>query len=134
MENRMTDILKEIVNIPSPTGYSREIRTYLTNYLDKLKVEYSVTNKGAVIAKIAGEKEEAIMFSAHVDTLGAMVKEVKGNGRLKLSMLGGYTWTTLDAENCIIRTIDDKRYSGTFQGTKPSVHIDGADAHGLARN
>lgn len=134
MSKNMTEILRDLVNIPSPTGYSREIREFLTKYLDELKVEYTVTNKGAVIAKIPGKKEEAIMYSAHVDTLGAMVKEIKGNGRLKLSMLGGYTWTTLDAENCIVRTMDDKRYSGTFQGTKPSVHIDGQDAHGLVRN
>ena len=134
-ENRnMTEILKELVNIPSPTGYSREVREYLKKYLDDLGVKYEVTNKGAVIATIPGKNKETIMFSAHVDTLGAMVKEIKGNGRLKLSMLGGSTWTTLDAENCIIRTMEDKRYTGTIQSVKPSVHIDGQEAHSIVRS
>lgn len=134
MKKNMTEILREIVNIPSPTGYAREISVYLKKYLEELKVDFYFTNKGALIVKLPGKKEDAILFSAHVDTLGAMVKEIKGNGRLKLSMLGGYSWQTLDAENCIIRTMDDKRYSGTFQGTKPSVHIDGQEAHQLVRN
>lgn len=130
----MTKFLEELVNIPSPTGYNREINAYLEKFCKDNKVEYTRTNKGATIVKLPGKSDEAILFSAHVDTLGAMVKEVKGNGRLKIALMGGYTFTTLDAENCIIRTLDNKRYTGTFQGTKPSVHIDGAEAHSQVRN
>lgn len=127
--NNMTKTLEELVNIPSPTGYSKEIVKYLTDTLKNEGIEYYLTNKGAVVTKIKGESDDSILFSAHVDTLGAMVKEVKGNGRLKLALMGGSTWATLDAENVIVRTSDDKRYSGTVQSTKPSVHIDGQDAH-----
>jgi putative aminopeptidase FrvX len=42
-------------------------------------------------------------------------------------MLGGCPWVSLDAENCVVRTSSDKRINGTFQGTKPSVHIDGGE-------
>ncbi len=132
--NTMTKTLEELVNIPSPTGYSVEIVRYLEDFLKKENIRYYLTNKGAVIAEIPGETEESILFSAHVDTLGAVVKEIKSNGRLKLSLMGGYTWATLDAENCVLRTRKNDRYTGTVQSTKPSVHIDGPQAHSIERN
>lgn len=132
--NKLSNLLGELVNIPSPTGYHGEISEYIVNFLNKEGIDHYLTNKGAIIAKLKGEKEDAMLFSAHVDTLGAMVKEVKGNGRLKLVLMGGSTWATLDAENCTVRTSDDKRFSGTIQTTKPSVHIDGQDAHKIEHN
>ena len=127
MNKDMTELLKDIINLPSPTGYDREIRTYLTGFLHSAKIPYQVTNKGAVLAVLKGQNDAAIMFSAHSDTLGAMVKEIKSNGRIKAAMIGGCPWVSLDGENCTLRTRDDRRYTGTFQGTKPSVHIDGPE-------
>ena len=127
MNTKLVDLLEKIVSIPSPTGYHREILPFIKAYTEALGIETILLNKGAVLAKIPGKKEAAILFSAHVDTLGAMVKEIKGNGRIKAAMLGGCPWISLDAENCVVRTSDDRRISGTFQGTKPSVHIDGPE-------
>lgn len=127
MNHQLTDLLGQIIAIPSPTGYDREILPFIEGKIHALGIEARRLNKGAILAKITGRSEDAILFSAHVDTLGAMVKEIKSSGRLKVSMLGGCPWVSLDAENCVVRTSEDKRISGTFQGTKPSVHIDGAD-------
>ncbi len=127
MNHQMIETLKELIQIPSPTGYDREILPFIEDRIQALGIETKRLNKGAILARIPGASEEAILFSAHVDTLGAMVKEIKGNGRLKVSMLGGCPWVSLDAENCVVRTSEDLRIHGTFQGTKPSVHIDGAE-------
>lgn len=127
MNNQMIEQLRELIEIPSPTGYDREILPYIEGKIKESGLEIWRLNKGAILAKLPGQSEEAILFSAHVDTLGAMVKEIKSNGRLKVSMLGGCPWISLDAENCLVRTAEDRRISGTFQGTKPSVHIDGGD-------
>ena len=127
MNTKMTQTLENLIKIPSPTGYDLEIVPYIKEKVQELGIETTLLNKGAILARIPGESEEAILFSAHVDTLGAMVKEIKSNGRLKVSMLGGCPWVSLDAENCVVRTSSDKRINGTFQGTKPSVHIDGGE-------
>lgn len=127
MNTRLVELLEKIVAIPSPTGYFREILPFISDRIQALGIETTLLNKGAILAKLPGKKTDAILFSAHVDTLGAMVKEIKSNGRIKAAMLGGCPWISLDAENCTVRTADDKRISGTFQGTKPSVHIDGQD-------
>lgn len=134
MKTDLVEILEDIISIPSPTGYYREVNEHVTALLDDLEVPYTVTNKGGILAKLQGTSEEAILFSAHCDTLGAMVKEIKPNGRIKAAMIGGCPWVSLDAENCSLRTSDNKRITGTFQGTKPSVHIDGADVSKTERN
>ena len=127
MKNQMTQTLENLIKIPSPTGYDLEIVPYIKEKVQEMGIETTLLNKGAILARIPGESDEAILFSAHVDTFGAMVKEIKSNGRLKVSMLGGCPWVSLDAENCVVRTSSDKRINGTFQGTKPSVHIDGGE-------
>lgn len=127
MKNQITQTLENLIKIPSPTGYDLEIVPYIKDKVQEMGIETTLLNKGAILARIPGESDEAILFSAHVDTLGAMVKEIKSNGRLKVSMLGGCPWVSLDAENCVVRTSSDKRINGTFQGTKPSVHIDGGE-------
>lgn len=134
MNTKLIDLLETIIAIPSPSGYDREIVPFILEHIHSLGIKAALTNKGAILAEIPGKSEEAIVFSAHVDTLGAMVKEIKPNGRLKVSMIGGCPWVSLDAENCEVRTSDDRRFSGTFQGTKPSVHIDGGEVAKTERN
>lgn len=126
--------LETMLNTPSPTGYDKDINNYLKGVLKDLDIEYTQNNKGTIIAKIDGDNsKEAVMVSAHLDTLGAMVKEVKSNGRLKLDLIGGYMVSSIEGENCVIRTSKEKEYTGTIQTIKPSVHIY-ADAKDIKRN
>lgn len=106
---------------------------YIKEELHLLNVFYYNTNKGALVAKIDGANTEYIRtFSCHVDTLGAMVKEVKTSGTLSLSPLGGFMMNSIEGENCTIETLDGKSFSGTVQTIKPSVHIH-SDAGDLKR-
>ena len=86
----------ELLKTPSPTGDTKKAVKFVKDELEKYHpCEY--TRKGALLCKIEGEnKDDALLLSAHVDTLGAMVKELKPNGRLKMSMLGGYSWATVE--------------------------------------
>ena len=70
---------------------------------------------------------------AHVDTLGAMVAEVTGNGRLRLTPLGGMNPNNAEAENCRIYTRDGKVYTGTFQLKNASIHVN-EDYNGTKRS
>jgi putative aminopeptidase FrvX len=132
MEEYMDYIVNQIeslAKIPSPTGYTYRAIEYIKENLKKLNVDCTITNKGTLIVTFDGknnEKERAI--SAHVDTLGAMVKEIKSNGHIAMDIIGGYMLNAVECENCVIETMDGKDYTGTILTTKPSVHIyDNAD-------
>ena len=136
MENNYFDskILEEILNIPSPTGYTKDMLNYLQKELNDMNVEYKISNKGALLANIKGkDSNKSITFSAHIDTLGAIVSQVKSNSRLSINQIGGYMMNSVEGENVIIHTRNGKKYEGTLQTIKPSVHIDGNDAKDLKR-
>jgi putative aminopeptidase FrvX len=126
--------LESILTIPSPTGYTEKIMDFIKKELDGLNVPYSVTTKGALIVSLKGKDDTyQRTFSAHVDTLGAMVKGIKSNGALSLVTVGGFMMASIDGENCTIDTLDGKTYTGTIHTTKPSVHISGQEATDLKR-
>lgn len=125
--------LKNVLQIPSPTGFTNNICKYIEKELQKLNIPYIITNKGAIIATIKGDNDTyQKTLSAHVDTLGAMVKEIKSNGRVSLVPVGGFMMNSIEGENCTLHTLDDKVYTGTIQTIKPSVHIH-SDSRDLKR-
>ena len=116
--------IKDLVSIPSPTGYTEEAILYTENFLNTYGIENKRTNKGALLATIKGQDDSKHRFlTAHVDTLGAMVKEIKPNGRLKLTMIGGFRWNACEGEYCKIHTADGTIYTGTILLTQTSVHV-----------
>lgn len=130
----MVDEIVNLAKIPSPTGYADRAIDYIVEKLKALDVNFTITKKGALIASIEGEnndKERTI--SAHVDTLGAMVKGIKGNGRLQFDTLGGYMMSAVEGETCVVETVEGKTYTGTIFTTMPSTHIHGGDAKKLER-
>ena len=123
-EKRTIDLLGQLVNIPSPSGYTKTIMQFIGNYLKSAGIEYKQTNKGAIIATIEGENDTSHrLLTAHVDTLGAMVKEVKANGRLKLTMIGGFKWNAVEGEYCTIHTAQGKKIRGTILLHETTVHV-----------
>ena len=134
-ENIIKNYLDTILNIGSPTGYTDNIMNFIKDDLRKNNILFNETNKGALIVSLKGKDDSyQRTFSAHVDTLGAMVKAIKASGTLAVVPIGGYMMTSVDGENCTIATISEKKYSGTAQLTKPSVHISGDEARELKRS
>ncbi len=137
MKKTMKDTIKEmekLFNIPSPSGFTGKIEEYIEKFLKENSVPYEITNKSAIVATLRGKNDqEHRTLSAHLDTLGAMVKEVKSSGRIKFDPIGGYMMHSVEGEDCWIHTQDEKIYTGTILTTKPSVHIHG-DAKKIERN
>ena len=52
-----------------------------------------------------------------------MVKEIKPDGRLSLSMIGGFRWNSVEGEYCEIETSSGKTYTGTILMHQTSVHV-----------
>lgn len=119
----VTDLLCELLNIYSPTGDTENAICFMEKEFEKLHIPTKRTNKNALIATIEGEEKEAITFSAHVDTLGLMVKEIKNNGRLGFSLIGGFSPTSVETENVFIKTFSGKLIPGTVLYNEASIHV-----------
>lgn len=115
---------KQILAIDSPSGYTKEVIEYLKKEYEALGYEPKLTIKGGLLVKLGGRNpENAILLEAHADTLGGMVTEIKSNGRLKLTPVGGMNANNAESENCRIITRAGDVYEGTFQLTNASVHV-----------
>ena len=118
----ITDQLKQLTSIPSPTGFTKEVTQYLVSTLESMGYTPERSRKGNVLVTIGGEGSPLIL-AAHVDTLGAMVRSIKSNGRLRPTTLGGHQWSTADGENCTVHTRDGKVYTGVVLNKEPSAHV-----------
>lgn len=122
----LTDFLVGLLNTPSPTGDAGRGIAYTEAALRELGLETRRTVKGVLVATLEGRSQTAPRaVTAHVDTLGAMVKEIKGNGRLGLTQIGGYAWNTIEGEGVTIATEGPGMVRGSVQLTKASSHVHG---------
>lgn len=132
--NYLVDQLTDLLEIPSPTGFTEMAINHLRQQFELLGLKTITTGKGALIASIKGKDDSRHKtISAHADTLGAMVKEVKSNGRLKLTQLGGYAWNSIEGEYCSIHTDAGQKYTGTILLETASTHVHGKTVSGSER-
>ena len=119
------DYLKKLTSIPSPTGFTREVANYLVEEVERLGYTAIRTNKGGVNVIVKGKDDSKHrVVTAHVDTLGAMVRAVKGDGRLKMAKIGGYPWNMIEGENCLVHVASTgKTVSGTILIHQTSTHV-----------
>lgn len=125
-----------LCRIPSPTGFTRAAVDHVARELEGLGIATRRTIKGALIAKLPGGDANlgGRTLSAHIDTLGAMVKEIKSDGRLRLSQIGGYDWSTIEGEYCLVHREDGPPVTGTVLTTKASGHVFGKELVDLQRD
>lgn len=131
----LLDFLTRLLNTPSPTGFTEPAISVVEEALRGIPgLECTRTRKGALLASWRGkEKAGQRAVTVHVDTLGGMVKEVKDNGRLKLTKIGGYAWNTVEGEGCTVFTHAGQRIRGSFLLTKSSSHVFGNEVNEMKR-
>ena len=122
--NYIVSIMKKICETPSPSGFTQKAMETVKEELESFGIDVNFTNKGSLLALIPGKNPMPTKaLAAHIDTLGAMVKKIKENGRISFTPIGGYTMSSIECENCFIHTGDNTVYTGTVYSIKPSVHI-----------
>ncbi|MBR3905643.1 MAG: M42 family metallopeptidase [Clostridia bacterium] len=131
MHQLALDYIQKLLSIPSPTGFTGMAADYLMETLQGMGFSPVKHRKGGVWCELGGEGK-GLLLSAHVDTLGAMVRSVKGNGRIRYTHIGGWADSTVETENCLVHTRDGRTYSATVQSTKASQHVFG-DMNGDTR-
>ncbi len=116
----------ELLAIDSPTGYTDAAEEFVRGEFEKLGFSAKRTVKGGVLIDLGGaDAEDALLLEAHTDTLGGMVAEIKGDGRLRIVNVGGMNANNAEAENCRVVTKFDGIYEGTFQLVNASIHVNG---------
>src|SRR5512134_3043397 len=128
----LVDFLVKLLNIASPTGFAEPAIAFVEKELSQYsQLQLTRTRKGALVAKWdpstgSGRDVESdlppVALTAHVDTLGAVVKEIKSNGRLKLSRIGGIQWPSVETEGVWV-------FPSKGQKIRGSVLIDTASGH-----
>jgi peptidase M42 family hydrolase len=118
----LLDILAQLLSIPSPTGYTDEIVHFASEELTRLGVEHELTRRGAIRAVIKGQhRQPARAIISHLDTLGALVKNLKSNGRLEIVPIGH--WSSRFAEGARVTLFTRKgSWRGTILPLKASGH------------
>lgn len=116
----------ELLAVDSPSGFTEKAAAWVKAAFESLGFNAWLTEKGSVMIDLGGEnKADALLLQAHADTLGGMVAEIKGNGRLKLTALGGMSAQNGETENVRVYTRDGKVIEGTLQLCNASVHVNG---------
>jgi len=116
--------LKEILGIHSPTGYTIDVINHiesLFNGTKDSKLHITKTNKGALLVSLTENPE--LVVTGHIDTLGAMVKEINRDGTLAITELGSYPLNSFEGEYVTIRNTKGKLFRGTFLLNNPASHV-----------
>jgi putative aminopeptidase FrvX len=135
-QDYLVDFLVKLLNIPSPTGFAEPAIAFVEKELSQFpQLQLLRTRKGALVAKWQVESElPPVALTAHVDTLGAVVKELKENGRLKLSRIGGIQWPTVETEGVWVFTSKGEKVRGSVLIDTASGHIYSAAGSETPRN
>jgi len=124
----MIDFLTRLLNTPSPTGFSSQAIALVEKELAAFpEIRTQWTRKGSLLAFLPGENGPETPttrgLTAHVDTLGGMVREIKASGRLELTNVGGFAWGSIEGENCLVHTRENGTVRGSLLPHKASVHV-----------
>lgn len=119
------DYITTLTNIPSPTGFTKTIMNYLVSELQGFGYQPLRTHKGGVMVSVKGQNDDKHrVVTAHLDTLGAMVRAIKPDGRLKMDLVGGFVYNAIEGENCTVHVAKNgKEICGTILMHQTSVHV-----------
>jgi peptidase M42 family hydrolase len=124
-EEYVLSFLLRLLRTPSPAGYTDRAVHLICDELDSLGIKYELTRRGAIRAELEGQqKSPDRALVAHTDTLGAMVKGMKPNGRLRVIPIGHWNARFAEGARCTIFT-DNRNFRGTILPLKASGHAFG---------
>ena len=121
MKNNIVDTLQELLKINSPTGFTSDVISFIETKFKGSKWHLKKSNKGGLLISLSSEPE--LVVTGHVDTLGAMVKELKCDGTLEITQLGSYPLNSFEGEYVTVRNSNGKLFRGTFLLNNPSDHV-----------
>jgi putative aminopeptidase FrvX len=130
----LLDTFKKLVYTPSPVGYSKKIKPVVEEIAAELGLSVSYDNRESAYITFEGEDtSKTVLITAHLDTLGLMVRKINADGTLLIRKLGGTCLPSIDGETVTVHTRDGREYTGTFMSKYHSCHVF-PEAHTAERN
>lgn len=132
MTNKISEIslkrmenVQELTRIASPTGDTYQILNHIKKNLTNKNIDVQLTNKGGLLVSLKGKDDSRHRFiTAHVDTLGGIVRAIKPDGRLKMDRIGGFSYDSINGSYCVIhQSQSGKKHTGTILLHQTSVHV-----------
>jgi peptidase M42 family hydrolase len=121
--NYILDTLQKLLAIPSPSGYTDRAVHFVGEELTRLGIPFELTRRGAIRARFRGASDRpARAIVSHIDTLGAMVKRLKPNGRLEISPIGHWSSRFAEGGRVTVFTDESGHRRGTCLPLKASGH------------
>ncbi|ERJ11187.1 M42 family metallopeptidase [Haloplasma contractile] len=122
-QDYLLTVAKDLLTTPSPSGYCHHVMGKIQKHAHDLDLQFETTKKGAGVITIDGASNDYVVgLSAHVDTLGLMVRSIKSDATLAVTSIGGNLINSLNGSYCAIHTREGKEYTGTIVTTEPSTH------------
>ena len=117
-------IAKDVFTCDSPTGFTEAGLKVVEKYLNEFGYSFERLKKGGIKVTIDGkDNSKTVATSAHLDTLGLMVRSITPKGTLKIVEVGGVSSPSLDGEYCKVYTRNGNVYTGTVLVNTPAVHV-----------
>lgn len=120
------DTLESLVNTPSPSGFCHDVVKLVGDKVSEMGYSFETTMKGNGLIHVTGEEdseEGTLLITAHLDTLGGMVRSIKSDGKIRMTSIGGFMMQSVEGEYCTLHTRDGHTITGTILNTMPSVHV-----------
>lgn len=130
----LLDTFKRLVCAPSPVGYSNKMKPVFEEIAAELGLTVTYDNREAAYITLEGEDtSKTVLITAHLDTLGLMVRKINPDGTLMIRKLGGTCLPSIDGETVTVHTRDGREYTGIFMSKFHSTHVF-PEAHTVERN
>ena len=115
-----------LLAIDSPSGMTHNAAKHVAARFAALDYPCEITRKNGVLVQLGGrDTANGLLLEVHMDTLGGMVAQVKSNGRLKITNIGGLNANNVETENCRVITRGGDVYEGVAQLCNASIHVNG---------
>lgn len=125
MENLNIDILKDLLQIPSPSGGEKAIINKVEALLEESVDDVFRDVCGNLIAIKRGKTNRKLMLSAHADEVGMMVTYIDNDGFLYFQEIGGIDTNLLPGQRVEIHNHQGIVYG--IIGKKP-IHLQNSEA------
>ena len=119
--SEMIELLRKLEAINSPSGYTADAIAFLADLFRSAGLTPKLTNKGALL--VCEHPEPVTVCAAHVDTLGAMVTKLEGDGTLRVTQVGGWPWNSFEGEYVTVLGSTGKKWRGTLLSDNPAAHV-----------
>lgn len=122
--NYFQDLAADLLTTPSPTGFTDSVIHKLEAYASQLGLMSQRTKKGNLVIDFPGiDPSRTVGLSAHVDTLGLMIRSIASDGSLNITTIGGNQPMTLQGEYCTVHNRAGQTFTGTILSKAPSSHV-----------